>query len=87
MSIKEKILDEFRGKTFSSNEDVMAWLSSAIDQIYDDLEKKIDNWNTFCCGHNNKEHLKNDCPGWSIEDDRARKVVLSQIKSLIKSKR
>jgi hypothetical protein len=42
----------------------------------------LDNWADFTC-HTRNEHktIANDCPGWSHEDSRVRKILLLQIKT------
>lgn len=46
--------------------------------------KLLDSWTTFTC-HTRAEHKKNDCPGWSHEDQKVREIVLEQIKYQIKN--
>lgn len=49
------------------------------------VRKVIENWDRFSCGHTNAEHEKpdSDCPGWSIEDDKAKGILLSQFLSAL----
>ncbi len=51
-----------------------------------DIIAMLKEWTRFSCGHTNLEHNKrnSDCPGWSIEDDNARGVLLEQIIFTIK---
>ncbi len=64
--IKEKLITQFKGKTFSSNEQVIRWLEKAIDQTREetireveemlppskDGGKNFDQWQYYCQGYN-----------------------------------
>ena len=41
---KEKLITQFKGKTFSSNEQVIRWLEKAIDQIREETIREVDKY-------------------------------------------
>jgi hypothetical protein len=70
---------------------ITSLLASEKKALLEEIKREITGWTRDTCGHTNKQHLdpEVDCPAWSIEDDRARGVVLDQILhslSLIESK-
>jgi hypothetical protein len=41
---KEKLITQFKGKTFSSNEQVIRWLEKAIDQTREETIREVDKY-------------------------------------------
>jgi hypothetical protein len=39
---KEKLITEFKGQTFSSNEQVIKWIEKAIDQTREETIRKVE---------------------------------------------